>query len=115
MTRRPLQPNVHFRCLGSVLSVEELRQASPLDDVYAVVVEPGGVAGDDDVVLLGIHGVFLWEGFWWETVRSLHFCTFLGFLRRFSGCVHRLAVQLGVVFAGSWLCRLAVWRCLRDG
>ena len=40
----------HLRCLGFVLSIEELRKAAPLDGVEGAVIKPGGVAGDDDVV-----------------------------------------------------------------
>ena len=42
----------HFRHLRLVRRGEELGQATPLDCVHRAVVEPGGVARDDDVVSL---------------------------------------------------------------
>lgn len=50
---------LHFGGLGLVLAVEELGQAAALVDVDGVVVEPGGVAGYDDVVGLLRHVLLL--------------------------------------------------------
>ena len=56
--------NSHFWCLRFVLAIKELGQCTLLNRVNAFIVEPGGVAGDDNVVLLSTHVVFLRESFW---------------------------------------------------
>ena len=44
----------HFWCLGFVLSIEIFWEGTPLNGVDGTVVEPGSIAGDDDVMgLLG--------------------------------------------------------------
>ena len=49
--------DLHFWRLGLVLSIEEFREGTSLDGVDGTVVEPGSVAGDDDVVGLLRQGV----------------------------------------------------------
>ena len=52
----------HFWRFRSVLSVEKLGQRSLLNGVDGVVVEPGRIAGNDDVVCLMNHDLGPREG-----------------------------------------------------
>ena len=48
----------YFRCLGAVLAVKEFGHGTSFDRVDRVVIEPGRVAGNDDVVRLIRNVVF---------------------------------------------------------
>lgn len=50
---------VDFWSLGLVLAIEELRESPPFDGVNTVVVKPGSIARDDDVVGLLSHVVLM--------------------------------------------------------
>ena len=54
-----LCPHSHFWSFGLVLSIEEFGESPSLDSVDGIVVKPGRVAGDDDVVGLFCHVVLV--------------------------------------------------------
>ena len=45
-----LEYNLHFWSFGLVFAVEELWEPPPFDGMYTVVVEPCGIAWNDDVM-----------------------------------------------------------------
>ena len=54
-----LCPHLHFWSFGLVLSIEELGESPSLDSVDSIVVKPGWVARDDDMVGLFCHIVLV--------------------------------------------------------
>ena len=59
VTIAELCPHSHFWSFGLVLSIEELRESPSLDSMDGIVVKPGRVAGDDDVMGLFCHVVLI--------------------------------------------------------
>ena len=59
VTIAELCPHSHFWSFGLVLSIEELGESPSLDSMDGIVVKPGRVAGDDDVMGLFCHIVLI--------------------------------------------------------